>query len=109
MGLSRYIDEIIQQYYATIVCDVPFDDILIDLRSAHILSNDEVNRLQQGQNHQDVGFEFLEILKSKNDQDFFRFCNILEDNEIAKVQSLGLNLVIAANKKIQLHSKSYYI
>lgn len=103
MGLSNYIDEIIEQDYAIIVSEVPFKDILIDLRSTHVLSSGEVNRLRRCQDHKDAGFEFMEILKSRKDQDFFQFCQILENSKIVSVQRLGRKLKAAANEKGKVH------
>lgn len=101
MGLTQDILEIIEQNYATINSDIPFKDILIDLRCAHILSDDEVEELQQCRNNKTTGFEFIRILKSRNDKDFFNFCQILQDSQIANVQNLGFELEKEANQKLQ--------
>lgn len=103
MGLSNYIDQVIEQNYSTIVSDVPFKDILVDFKIAHILSSDEVKQLFQYQTHKNAAFGFMEILKSRNDADFFQFCKILKESEIANVQNLGLNLETAAAEKAQAH------
>lgn len=104
MGLSNYIDEIIERNYKAIISDVPFKHILIDFRIADILSSEEVNQLLEFANHKIIGFKFLEILKTRSDVEFERFCNILKLNEIENVQSLGRKLETAANEKGQAQS-----
>lgn len=103
MGVSDGIDDIIEQNYAAIISDIPFKDILIVSRGAHILTDKEVDRLYKCDCHEQAGCEYLKILKSRSDSDFFKFCDILKSSEVANVQNLGLILEKAANGKAQAH------
>ena len=106
MDSSHNINHIIEDNYTTIISSVPFKDILIDLRGVHILTTAEVKRLQKCNDNKETGFEILEILKTRSVADFIKFCNILKDNEIRIIQTLGLTLENAARKLKQAHGKS---
>lgn len=92
MGLSKYIIDIIELNHAIIVSDIPFKDLLVDFRSAHILTSTEVKQLQKYDDHKTAGFEFLEILKSRDDKKFFAFCEILKSSYIDSIKIVGQNL-----------------
>lgn len=101
MDSSINFNDVIEKYYKDIISTVPFKDILIDLRSVHVLTDPEVERLQKCSNDKDAGFSVLTILKSRSGEDFFRFCKILKDSDIEHIQNLGKTLEKAANKKSQ--------
>lgn len=105
MDLSGNYNDIIEKKYKAIISKVPFKDILIDLRSDHILTSTEVKRLQKYDDHKQAGFEILEILQSRSGTDFFKFCDILKSSNIENVQNLGIELENAANKKRQNDGK----
>ena len=89
MGLSGYIKDTIEENNETIITAIPFQNILMRLRSAHILSSDEAKKLRQYNNNEEAGFEFIEILKSKDDKYYFQFCKILKESQIENVQNVG--------------------
>lgn len=101
MGLSKDILEIIEQNKSEIITDIPFRDILPKFHIANILSTDEYTRLLSHENDQNMGILFMEILKSRNDNDFCEFCNILKNTEIRNVKGLGRSLEVLAHEKIQ--------
>ena len=106
MVLSKYIQQIIDQNRQVILSDVPFKDILIRLHGVHVLSDVEVERLQQCDNHESAGFKFLKILKSRNNTDFIKFCDLLINSQIENVRKLGLELKNAATEKEQASGQS---
>ena len=107
MGLSDNIVTITEENYEAITCNIPFKDILIKLRAKHILTDDEVNQLDRCKDHQHAGFEFLKILRSRSDEDFFKFCDVLKSSTINSIQNLGRILENSANDKGQAQGKSY--
>ena len=78
MDSSHNINDIIEDNYGNIISSVPFKDILIDLRSVHILTTAEVKRLQKCNDNKEAGFEILEILKTRSSADFIKFCDVLK-------------------------------
>ena len=103
MGLSEPIKETLHQKNKTIISDVPFKDILVDLRCDEVLSDQEVVRLKKCCNNKETGFEFMNILQTRSDEDFFDFCKILKDSQIKNVKNLGLELEMMAKKSNQAH------
>ena len=99
MGLSNYIKKVIEQNRKSILSDVPFQDILIHSNSVQILTTDEVKRLKRCDDHKNAGFEYLEILNSRDDNDFYKFCEILKENESKHIQNIGVQLENAAIQK----------
>ena len=103
MGLSKHIKETLEENYSTIISDVPFTDILLNLRCVKVLSDQEVSRLKKCFDNKETGFEFICILQTRSDKNFFDFCDTLKDSQIENVQNLGLELETKANEKNQIH------
>lgn len=103
MGLSGYIEETIEENHETIISAIPFQNILMRLRSAHILTSDQVKKFRQYHNNEDAAFDCIEILKSMHDGNFFQFCKILKESQIENVRNLGQFLQNTAIEK----GKSY--
>ena len=107
MGLSNNIENILDQNYKAIVNDVPFLDILVDLRIESVLSDAEVTQLRQCGDNRYAGFEFVKILKSRSDAEFFKFCKVLKDTTIENVQCLGRTLENSAGDRSQAQGELY--
>ncbi|EDV18923.1 uncharacterized protein TRIADDRAFT_62617 [Trichoplax adhaerens] len=98
MVLSKYITDIIDKEYPQILSDVPLVDIVFDLRSIGLISDDEVDKLKDGcQSNKERIFHFIKILKSRSDDNYFQFCCILKDSQVTHIQDLGRKLEIEAN------------
>ena len=106
MVLSKFINIAIEENYETIIDVVPFPNILMRLRSNDILTSDQYDNLRKNDNREDLGFDCIEILKSKKDDDFFQFCKILKDSQIQNVQDFGQFLEDEAIAKRHSHGKS---
>lgn len=106
MVLSKFINIAIEENYETIIDVVPFPNILMRLRSNHILTSDQYDNLRRNHNREDLGFDCIQILKAKNDNDFFQFCKILKDSQIENVQNFGQFLKDEAIAKRYSHGKS---
>ena len=107
MGLSDKVNDIIEGNYKAIISDVPFKNILLDLRIECILTDDEVTQLNLCKDPKYAGFEFVKILRSRSDEDFFKFCGILKSSTIKHVQSLGRILENLATDKGQAKGEWY--
>ncbi|RDD35947.1 hypothetical protein TrispH2_012117 [Trichoplax sp. H2] len=98
MVLSKYITDIIDKEYPQILSDVPLVDIVFDLRSIGLISDDEVEKLKDGcQSNKERIFHFIKILKSRSNDNYFQFCCILKDSQVTNIQNLGRKLEIEAN------------
>ncbi|RDD37805.1 hypothetical protein TrispH2_009745 [Trichoplax sp. H2] len=107
MVVSKYIKEVIVKNYSEIAKDVPIADILYDLRESAILSDEEVSKLRDHcKSDQDCAFEFLKILKSRSDRNFYQFCTILQHSDIENVQDLGKKLERAATAVVQKQKRN---
>ncbi|EDV19574.1 uncharacterized protein TRIADDRAFT_61940 [Trichoplax adhaerens] len=109
MVLSKKIENVIDKEYQLIINDIPLADYLYDLRSIGLISDDEVIKLRDDcKNNKERVFEFLKILKSRSDENFFQFCCILKESQVRHIQDIGKALEIEANIPNK-HSKSNYI
>ena len=106
MVLSNKIQQIIKQNLKDILSDVPFKDILISLYGVRILGEKEVDKLQQCNNHESAGYNFLKILNSRNDTDFLKFCDILINNHVDHIKKIGLLLKNATTDKEEAQGQS---
>ncbi|RDD35823.1 hypothetical protein TrispH2_012096 [Trichoplax sp. H2] len=98
MVLSKYITNVIDKEYPQILSDVPLVDIVFDLRSIGLISDDEVDKLKDGcQSKKERIFHFIKILKSRSDDNYFQFCCILKDSQVTHIKNLGRKLEIEAN------------
>ena len=102
MVLSENIIKIIDQNEKVILSDVPFKDLLVDFKSAHILTYDEVKLLQKCSSNKETGLEFLEILKKRNNRLFFEFCEILKSSTVESIQEVGKNLQNIASNTMEV-------
>ncbi|RDD35813.1 hypothetical protein TrispH2_012049, partial [Trichoplax sp. H2] len=99
MVVSRAIKGVIDQNYLEIIKSVPLVDILYDLRGVQILSNEEVVKLKDdSKTDKERAFEFLKVLESRSDDNFYQFCCLLKESDICNVRELGERLEKEANK-----------
>ncbi|RDD36177.1 hypothetical protein TrispH2_011870 [Trichoplax sp. H2] len=99
MVVTRAIKGIIDQYCSEISTSVPLVDILYDLRFRQILSNEEVKKLRDDcKTDKERAFEFLKVLESRSDDNFYQFCHLLQESDISSVRELGERLEKEANK-----------
>ncbi|RDD35935.1 hypothetical protein TrispH2_012017, partial [Trichoplax sp. H2] len=99
MVVSRAIKGVIDQNYSEIIKSVPLVDILYDLRGVQILSNEEVKKLRDDcKTDKERAFEFLTVLESRSDDNFYQFCCLLKESDICNVRKLGKRLEKEANK-----------
>lgn len=104
MVLSRYIEKLIDKYYSRIISDVPLAEILFDLRVDQVLTDEEVSALRDRYNsHKEKIFQFIVILKSRGDEDFRKFCRILQDYEAEYIQKFG-KLLLDESSKLCIYS-----
>ncbi|EDV20298.1 uncharacterized protein TRIADDRAFT_61232 [Trichoplax adhaerens] len=93
MVLSQYITDVINKNRRIISNDVPLLDLIYDLNSEMIISDDELVKLRDKcDNNKQRAFEFIQLLKSRNDENFFQFCSILKEAQVQHVQNIGQKL-----------------
>ncbi|EDV19580.1 uncharacterized protein TRIADDRAFT_61948 [Trichoplax adhaerens] len=93
MVLSNHIIKVIEAEYSLIISDIQLVNFIYDLRSIRLLCDEEVETLKDHcLNNKERVFQFIKILKTRSDDDFFRFCSVLKDNQVRNVQNLGRKL-----------------
>lgn len=92
MGLSWYLQSVIERCYGQIISTMPTGHLLLDFRAGHILSDDGVTELMKYDTDKERTFRFLRTLKTLDDKDFYLFCDILQRNRVLAVHRLGLRL-----------------
>ena len=106
MVLSRHIEKLIDKYYPRIISDVPLTEILFDLRADQVLTDEEVYTLKDRyHSHKEKIFQFIVILKSRGDEDFHKFCRILQDYEAEYIRNFG-KLLLDESSKLQIYFMS---
>ncbi|EDV19027.1 uncharacterized protein TRIADDRAFT_62524 [Trichoplax adhaerens] len=89
MVVSRAIKGVIEKNYLEISRSVPLVHILYALRGVQILSNEEVEKLRDDCKTDDErAFEFLKVLESRSDNNFYQFCCLLRESNIRNVRKL---------------------
>ncbi|EDV19576.1 uncharacterized protein TRIADDRAFT_61942 [Trichoplax adhaerens] len=95
MVLSKHIIDVIEQEYPIIIGDIPLLDILYNLRSKGIISDEEVDILKvRDLNNKARIYEFLKILKTRRDDDFYEFCSLLKESPVRHISEIGQKLEI---------------
>lgn len=81
-------------YESTFLRVVPVDEILNELKSKHILSNNQVETMRKEcKSLRDKTEKLLDILRDqRSDEDFLDFCKILQNNGVKTVRELGIKL-----------------
>ena len=111
--LTQALQEIIEKNLQRIYKQTPLNDILYVLHSQHVLSEGEVDTLNEYKSKQRQNFEFIKILRSRDDEDFEKFCYALSNHDTKAVKDFGNELL----KKIQnpsnldddgTYSRSYF-
>ncbi|RDD41618.1 Apoptotic protease-activating factor 1 [Trichoplax sp. H2] len=93
MVLSNHIIKVIETEYSLIISDIQLVNFIYDLRSIRLLCDEEVETLKDHcLTNKERIFQFIKILKTRSDDDFFRFCSVLKDNQVRNVQNLGRKL-----------------
>ena len=93
MVLSQDLIDVIEKNYSKMVVMIPPREILFDLRGLHILSDDEVDELKDDcRNDKERAYRLIKTLKSREDEDFYQFCRLLQEQQVRAVQLLGQSL-----------------
>ena len=111
MTLGSYEREAIEQYYESLITDLSVTLLLDKLIDTKILQTNEQRQIRRERNLKRRNKKFLQILQQKSNEEFYRFCKILESSDIQTLISLGQTLrqeaenrqkVIEINDEIQL-------
>lgn len=106
MGLSQYIEAVVERNFRKMITDVPLHQLLIDLRASQVLSDEEVDKLKLCPTNKEMVYDFIKLLKFRADADFFKFCDILQDHGALTVQEFGQILINEAElRRIADHGK----
>ncbi|EDV21016.1 uncharacterized protein TRIADDRAFT_60338 [Trichoplax adhaerens] len=100
MGLSPYLEKVIENNYYKLLARVPMNELFSDLKSKQILTDDQVNDLKYYIRRKDRIDTFIKAMKTRDDEDFYQFCQILQQHQAATVRNLG--------KALREEAKSIY-
>lgn len=89
MGLSPYLEKILESNYNKLIARVPIQELISELKTKQILSDDQVDDLKYCVRRKDRTDLFIKALKTRDDEDFDQFCKILQQHQAFMVRNLG--------------------
>ena len=92
MGVSKFIENVIDRNSTRIINSTPLPELLLDLREYQILSDTEIVDLRHIQSSKQRNIAFINILKCRQDHQFDHFCNLLCKHHSKVVHKLGRQL-----------------
>lgn len=92
MGVSGYINDIIEKYRGRLTVDISVRDLIVDFQAEKILSPEEVEKLLNITTRKLLNNEFLNILATRDDDDYFKFCKVLQRNKATAIKNFGIKL-----------------
>lgn len=87
-ALLDLIEENLKQLYD----EITLSDIIYRLHACKVLSEGEVDFLNECKGKQKKNYEFIRILKTREERDFKEFCDALIDHDAEAIQNLGKKL-----------------
>ncbi|EDV19153.1 uncharacterized protein TRIADDRAFT_62404 [Trichoplax adhaerens] len=108
MVMSKCLTYVIDKGDQQILSDVPLVDIVHDLQSIGLISDDEANKLKDVRlsNNERI-LQFIKILKSRRDDNYFQFCCTLKDSQVTNNQNPARKFEIKANTSRNGREKEY--
>lgn len=98
MGLSKHINDVIENNRESLIKDVSIKHLLYDLRIQKILTDDNVEELENIKVQKKLNDTFIRILLTRQDEDFYKFCKLLQRNQATAIQNIGHKLEQEAHK-----------
>ena len=92
MGISKYIEDVIDKYENEILHNIPIKDLMYDFEADKILNEYDIEKLENIPEKEKLNYKFLEILRSREDDDFYKFCKILQKNRATAIKNFGSKL-----------------
>ena len=93
MEVSENILQVIERNRSRLVTNLPIRQFLIDLRNENVLNDDDVDELEATTPEKRQNDRFIRILAKRDDEAFYKFCNLLIRNQSNAIQNLGRNLL----------------
>lgn len=97
MGVSTNVLQVIENNRSRLINDLSLGSLIIDLRSEGVLNDDDVHLLQAISQKKAQNHEFLSILIARDDQSFYKFCNLLVRNPANAIKNFGNDLLQQIN------------
>ena len=90
--LSKEVKGVLKKNLEIILHDTPSKEILQDLYTEGVISSQELKSLKKIDEDNDRNFELKQILETRSDQDFVKFCKILQQYEATTIATMGRDL-----------------
>lgn len=92
MGLSEYIQKVIENNRERILNEVPVKDLLYDFRALKIITSENVEVLKRIFVKKELCDTFLDILVNREDGDYYKFCELLKRSSATAIKNFGKKL-----------------
>ena len=90
--LSKEVKEVLDKNLEIILHDTPSIEILKELHVKRVISRKQVENLEKIDEDDDRNFKLVKILETRSDQDFVKFCKILQQYEATTIATMGRDL-----------------
>lgn len=112
MTLGNFEKEAVEECYESLAADLSVTSLLDKLIDMKILQAKEQRHIRRERNLKRRNERFLQILQQKSNEEFYRFCKILESSDTQTLISLGRTLRQEAEnrqKVIEINNDKYEV